>query len=96
MSLFTFLTLLPPGQVSQLSCPGMGCFSNLPAAAASPQAGGLKGDWASASAHRPQGGAHLTGLCLAELSTLNETKVGCGGKFEANLLLQKGCVFRST
>lgn len=29
--LFTLLTVLPPGQGSQLSYPGPGCFSDLPA-----------------------------------------------------------------
>lgn len=94
MSLFTFLTLLPPGQVSQLSCPGVGCFSNLPAAAASPQAGRLRGERASPPACRPRG-VPIAQLLSCESSILNETEVGCGGKSEANLLQKEG-VFRST
>lgn len=39
-------------------------------------------------------GAHLTGFCIAELNILNKTEVGYGGKSEAILLLQKGCVFK--
>ena len=86
---------LPPGQVSQLSCPGVGCFSNLPAAAASPQAGRLRGDGASPSACRPQGCVLCMDVCLAECSQLNETEMGRGGGSKASLLLQRGCVFRS-
>lgn len=63
VSLFTFLTLLPPGQVSQLSCPGVGCFSNLPAAAASLR---LAGSGAKGPPPLPAdpGGAHCTGFRL--------------------------------
>lgn len=38
---------------SQLSFPGVGCFSSLPATAVSPQAGWLRGDRASPSDCRP-------------------------------------------
>nr|KAF6311931.1 hypothetical protein mPipKuh1_009118 [Pipistrellus kuhlii] len=92
--LFTFLTLLPPGQVSQRSCPGAGCFSNLPAAAASPQAGRLRGERASPSACRPRG-CPLHRLPSCESSMLLETEVRCGGKSEADLRQKEG-VFPST
>lgn len=53
------------------------------------------GDGASPSVCRPQG-AHLQGSHLAKLNIFNEAAVGCGGKSEVNLLLQKGRVLRST
>lgn len=88
-----FLAVLPPGQVSQLSCPGAGYFSNLPAAAASPQTGQLRGDVGPhllpADPHR----APVTGFCLAESNVLSQAEAGCGGKSEVHLLRQ-GCVFR--
>lgn len=74
---FTFLTVLPPGWGSQLSRPGAGCFSS--SRSCLPSGWPAQGDGASPSACRPRG-AHLPGSRLAELNTLNEAAVGCGGK----------------
>lgn len=56
----------------------------------------VTGDGASSSAYRTQGGAHLTGFCLAGSNILNKTEVGAAESLRQISCFRKDVSSRST